>query len=85
MLGFIAPNRGVRYQLKEHSRRPPTNPKELFNLMHSMLCSWVEQAFAILKNRLKILTSNSITTGANLNDQILTDRNTQHKEQHATL
>ncbi|XP_039115850.1 protein ALP1-like [Dioscorea cayenensis subsp. rotundata] len=57
MQGFIAPYRGVRYHLKEHSGRSPTNPKELFNLRHSMLRSRVERAFAILKNLFKILTS----------------------------
>ncbi|XP_039117478.1 protein ALP1-like [Dioscorea cayenensis subsp. rotundata] len=57
MNGFIAPYRGVRYHLKEHSGRPPTNPKELFNLRHSMLRSRVERAFGTLKNRFKILTS----------------------------
>ncbi|XP_039141278.1 protein ANTAGONIST OF LIKE HETEROCHROMATIN PROTEIN 1-like [Dioscorea cayenensis subsp. rotundata] len=57
MQGFIAPYRGVRYHLKEHSGRAPTNLKELFNLQHSMLRSRVERAFAILKNHFKILTS----------------------------
>ncbi|XP_039130873.1 protein ALP1-like [Dioscorea cayenensis subsp. rotundata] len=57
MNGFIAPYRGVRYHLKEHNGRAPMNPKELFNLRHSMLRSHVERAFATLKNRFKILTS----------------------------
>ncbi|XP_039145569.1 protein ALP1-like [Dioscorea cayenensis subsp. rotundata] len=57
MNGFIAPYRGVRYHLKEQNGRAPMNPKELFNLRHSMLRSRVERAFATLKNRFKILTS----------------------------
>ena len=53
---FIAPYRDVRYHLKEHSGRTLTNPKELFNLRHSMLHTRVERAFGILKDRFKILT-----------------------------
>ncbi|XP_039128882.1 protein ALP1-like [Dioscorea cayenensis subsp. rotundata] len=57
MNSFIALYRGVKYHLKEHNGRVPLNHKELFNLRHSMLRSRVERAFAILKNRFKILTS----------------------------
>lgn len=46
MNGFIAPHGGVRYHLKEHNGRAPTNSKELFNLRQSLLGSWVERAFA---------------------------------------
>lgn len=46
MNGFIAPHGGVRYHLKEHNGRAPTNSKELFNLRPSLLGSWVERAFA---------------------------------------
>ena len=60
MNGVIAPYRGVRYHLNEHSGRMPTNPKELFNLRHSMLRSRVERAFGILNNCFKILTSRPI-------------------------
>ncbi|KAF6176507.1 hypothetical protein GIB67_007890 [Kingdonia uniflora] len=37
VLGFLVPYRGVRYHLKEHDGRTPTNEKELFNYHHSSL------------------------------------------------
>ncbi|KAH7672088.1 hypothetical protein IHE45_09G030500 [Dioscorea alata] len=33
--GLITPYRGERYHLKEYSRNPPRNPRELFNLRHA--------------------------------------------------
>ncbi|XP_020263684.1 uncharacterized protein LOC109839604 [Asparagus officinalis] len=57
MPGFIAPYRGVRYHLKEHSGRVPNNRRELFNLRHSTLRSKIECTFGILKSRFKILSA----------------------------
>ncbi|XP_075655140.1 uncharacterized protein LOC142625347 [Castanea sativa] len=45
----LAPYRGVHYHLKEYSRNPPQNPKELFNLRHASLCNAIERAFGVLK------------------------------------
>jgi hypothetical protein len=54
------PYHGVRYHLKEfQGTRQPENPKELFNHRHSSLRTSIERAFGTLKNRFKILTSQS--------------------------
>jgi hypothetical protein len=58
--GILPPYRGVRYHLKEfQGTRQPENPKELFNHRHSSLRTSVERAFGTLKNRFKILKSQS--------------------------
>ena len=54
---LIAPYRGVHYNLKEYSVRPPENAKELFNLQHALLCTAIERAFGILKKRFPIITN----------------------------
>ncbi|XP_076949299.1 uncharacterized protein LOC143621898 [Bidens hawaiensis] len=54
---LIAPYRGVRYHLKEYSKRAPQNPRELFNLRHASLRNSIERAFGILKRRFPIIRS----------------------------
>ena len=54
---LIAPYRGVHYNLKEYSVRPPENAKELFNLQHALLRTAIERAFGILKKRFPIITN----------------------------
>jgi len=49
--------RGVRYHLKEYSRRWPQNAKELFYLRHSSLRNVIERAFGVLKKRFPIIAS----------------------------
>ncbi|XP_054803932.1 protein ALP1-like [Prosopis cineraria] len=56
--GLITPYRGVRYHLKEYSKRnPPLNYKELFNLRHAKLRNAIERAFGVLKKRFSILSN----------------------------
>lgn len=56
--GLITPYRGVRYHLKEYSRRnPPINYKELFNLRHAKLRNAIERAFGVLKKRFAIISN----------------------------
>ena len=55
--GFITPYRGERYHLKEYSRNPPRNPRELFNHRHSSLRNAIERAFGVLKKKFTIFTS----------------------------
>ncbi|XP_076952223.1 uncharacterized protein LOC143625891 [Bidens hawaiensis] len=54
---LIAPYRGVRYHLKEYSKRAPQNPRELFNLQHASLRNSIERAFGVLKRRFPIIRS----------------------------
>ncbi|KAK7364679.1 hypothetical protein VNO80_13420 [Phaseolus coccineus] len=54
---IITPYRGVRYHLKEYSRRGPQNAKELFNLRHSSLRNVIERSFGVLKKRFPIIAS----------------------------
>jgi len=54
---IITPYRGVRYHLKEYSRKGPQNAKELFNLQHSSLRNVIERTFGVLKKRFLILGS----------------------------
>nr|XP_023914909.1 uncharacterized protein LOC112026451 [Quercus suber] len=56
---LLAPYRGVRYHLKEYSRNPPQNPKELFNLRHVSLRNVIERAFVVLKKRFPIIASSN--------------------------
>lgn len=53
--GLIAPYRGVRYHLKEYSKCPPKNARELFNLRHASLRNAIEQAFGVVKKRFPII------------------------------
>ncbi|KAJ8899483.1 hypothetical protein K2173_018457 [Erythroxylum novogranatense] len=55
--GLITPYRGERYHLKEYSRNPPRNLRELFNHRHSSLRNVIERAFGVLKRRFAIFTS----------------------------
>ncbi|XP_039129079.1 putative nuclease HARBI1 [Dioscorea cayenensis subsp. rotundata] len=57
--GLITPYRGERYHLKEYSRNPPRNPRELFNLRHASLRSAIERAFGVLKKRFPIIASST--------------------------
>ncbi|XP_019425051.1 PREDICTED: uncharacterized protein LOC109333923 [Lupinus angustifolius] len=56
-LGILTPNRGVRYHLKEYSRRGPQNPRELFNHLHASLRNVIERSFGVLKERFPIISS----------------------------
>ncbi|XP_072146575.1 protein ALP1-like [Setaria viridis] len=53
--GFLPPNRGTRYHLREFGSNRPQNQRELFNLRHSSLRVIVERAFGAIKNRFRIL------------------------------
>ncbi|XP_054820765.1 protein ALP1-like [Prosopis cineraria] len=56
--GLVTPYRGVRYHLKEYSKRnPPLNYRELFNLRHAKLRNAIERAFGVLKKRFSILSN----------------------------
>ncbi|KAF6159189.1 hypothetical protein GIB67_032806 [Kingdonia uniflora] len=57
VLGFLVPYRGVRYHLKEHDGRAPTNAKELFNYRHSSLGNVIERTFGLLKKHFAHLRS----------------------------
>ncbi|XP_059288958.1 uncharacterized protein LOC132042434 [Lycium ferocissimum] len=57
--GLITPCRGERYHLKEYSRNPPRNPRELFNLRHASLRNAIERAFGVLKKRFPIIASST--------------------------
>ncbi|XP_068497479.1 uncharacterized protein [Phaseolus vulgaris] len=54
---IITPYRGVRYHLKEYSRRGPQNAKEFFNHRHSSLRNVIERTFGVLKKRFPIIAS----------------------------
>jgi len=45
----ITPYRGVRYHLKEYSRRGPQNVCELFNHRHFSLRNVIKRTFSVLK------------------------------------
>ena len=48
--GFLAPYRGQHYHLNEwNSGCQPKNPKEFFNMEHSITRNVIERAFGILK------------------------------------
>nr|XP_009765679.1 PREDICTED: uncharacterized protein LOC104217199 [Nicotiana sylvestris] len=57
--GLITPYRGEQYHLKEYSRNPPQNPRELFNLRHTSLRNAIERAFGVLKKRFPIISSST--------------------------
>ncbi|XP_039134372.1 putative nuclease HARBI1 [Dioscorea cayenensis subsp. rotundata] len=57
--GLITPYRGERYHLKEYSRNPPRNPRELFNLRHASLRNSIERAFGVVKKRFSIIGSST--------------------------
>ncbi|XP_016490534.2 uncharacterized protein LOC107810288 [Nicotiana tabacum] len=57
--GLITPYRGERYHLKEYSRNPPQNSRELFNLRHASLCNAIERTFGVLKKRFPIIASST--------------------------
>lgn len=59
---MITPYRGTRYHLKEYSRNPPRNLRELFNLRHASLRNAIERAFGVLKKRFPIIASSTIPT-----------------------
>lgn len=54
-LGFIIPYQIASYHLKEYFQHPHENPKELFNLRHSLLHNAIERDFSILKSRFLII------------------------------
>ena len=43
--------------MKEYSRNPPRNARELFNHRHSSLRNAIERAFGVLKKRFPIIAS----------------------------
>ena len=47
--------RGVRYHLKEYSRRGPQNTQDLFNHRHSSLRNVIERTFGVLKKHFPII------------------------------
>ncbi|XP_052734061.1 protein ALP1-like [Vigna angularis] len=53
----LTPYRGVRYHLKEYTRRGPQNARELFNHRHSSLRNVIERTFGVLKKRFPIIAS----------------------------
>ncbi|XP_014492739.1 protein ALP1-like [Vigna radiata var. radiata] len=53
----LTPYRGVRYHLKEYTRRGPQNARELFNHQHSSLRNVIERTFGVLKKRFPIIAS----------------------------
>ncbi|XP_017441285.2 protein ANTAGONIST OF LIKE HETEROCHROMATIN PROTEIN 1-like [Vigna angularis] len=53
----MTPYRGVRYHLKEFTRRGPQNARELFNHRHSSLRNVIERTFGVLKKRFPIIPS----------------------------
>jgi len=55
----MTPYKGVRYHLKEFTRRGPQNPRELFNHRHSSLRNVIERTFGVLKKRFPIIASGS--------------------------
>ncbi|KAF2319258.1 hypothetical protein GH714_014273 [Hevea brasiliensis] len=55
--GLITPYRGERYHLKEYSRNPPRNARELFNLRHASLRNAIERAFGVVKKRFPIIAN----------------------------
>ncbi|KAJ4801431.1 nuclease [Rhynchospora pubera] len=56
---LLTPYRATRYHLKEYSRNPPRNPRELYNLRHSSLRNAIERAFGVLKKRFPIIGSSN--------------------------
>ena len=69
--GLITPYRGVRYHLKEYSKRGPENCQELFNLRHASLRNVIERSFGVLKKRFPIISTTaehhySITTATKI-------------------
>ncbi|KAG6471071.1 hypothetical protein ZIOFF_072167 [Zingiber officinale] len=56
---LITPYRGERYHLKEYSRNPPRNARELFNLRHSSLRNAIERTFGVVKKRFAIIRSST--------------------------
>nr|XP_033515796.1 uncharacterized protein LOC117280233 [Nicotiana tomentosiformis] len=57
--GLITPYRGEQYHLKEYSKNPRRNPRELFNLRHAYLCNTIKRAFGVLKKRFYIISSST--------------------------
>ncbi|XP_022631726.1 putative nuclease HARBI1 [Vigna radiata var. radiata] len=53
----LTPYRGVRYHLKEYTRRGPQNARELFNHRHSSARNVIERTFGVLKKRFPIIAS----------------------------
>ncbi|XP_052722993.1 uncharacterized protein LOC128193494 [Vigna angularis] len=53
----LTPYRGVRYHLKEYTRRGSQNARELFNHRHSSLRNVIERTFRVLKKRFPIIAS----------------------------
>ncbi|XP_052726956.1 uncharacterized protein LOC128194802 [Vigna angularis] len=54
---IMTPYRGVRYHLKEFTRKGPQNARELFNHRHSSLRNVIERTFGVLKKRFPIIAS----------------------------
>ncbi|XP_068476540.1 protein ALP1-like [Phaseolus vulgaris] len=54
---ILTPYRGVRYHLKEYSRRGPQDSRELFNHRHSSLRNVIERRFGVMKKCFPIIAS----------------------------
>jgi len=54
---ILTPYRGVRYHLKEYSRRGPQDARELFNHRHSSLENVIERIFGVMKKRFSIIAT----------------------------
>ena len=52
---ILTPYRGVRYHLKEYSRRGLQDSRELFNHRHSLLRNVIERIFGVMKKRFPII------------------------------
>ncbi|XP_047267645.1 protein ALP1-like [Capsicum annuum] len=50
---------GGSNHLKEYSRNPPQNSRELFNLRHASLRNAIKRAFGVLKKRFPIISSST--------------------------
>jgi len=54
---ILTPYHGVRYHLKEYSRRGSQDSRELFNHRHSPLINVIERTFGVMKKRFPIIAS----------------------------
>ncbi|KAA0064821.1 retrotransposon protein [Cucumis melo var. makuwa] len=59
--GYISPYRGQRYHLQvwRGAVNAPTNPKEYFNMKHSLARNVIERVFGVLKGRWAIFRGKS--------------------------
>ncbi|XP_042433011.1 uncharacterized protein LOC122019624 [Zingiber officinale] len=77
---LITPYRGERYHLKEYSRNPPRNARELFNLRHSSLRNAIERAFGVVKKRFAIIRNPDEGLLAEVDAEL--NNNSEHQEKN---